>query len=243
MVKSKMPLLSIIIPAYNEAATIGDVIRRVEVSRLPEGFVREIIVINDGSTDATGAVLAPFEDRHQVLHTQNSGKGGACRRGFDICSGDFIIVQDADLEQNPDDFPQLLKPILEGKADVVFGSRFSGTYKPSSPMMFFHYSINKFFTKTANLVTGYHTADVWTGYKMYSRKALDAIRPSITSNGIEFELEIAVLLGKCRMKVVDVPISYVPRWYKDGKKTDWKQGVKSLIYLIGFKLRKTPEGR
>lgn len=235
-----MPLLSIIIPAYNEADTIGQVITRVETSRLPDGFTREIIVINDGSTDRTGEVLKPFEARHKIVHTENSGKGGACRRGFSMCRGDFVIVQDADLEQNPDDFPELLKPILGDVADVVFGSRFHGTYRPSSPLMAVHYSINRLFTFATNLITGFHTTDVWTGYKMYSRKALDALLPHLTSNGIEFELEVAVLLGKCHMRVVDVPISYVPRWYKDGKKTDWKQGVKSLAKLMFFKLRKIP---
>jgi hypothetical protein len=107
-------------------------------------------------------------------------------------------------------------------------------------MMAVHYSINRLFTFTTNLITGFHTTDVWTGYKMYSRKALDALLPHLTSNGIEFELEVAVLLGKCHMRVVDVPISYVPRWYQDGKKTDWKQGVKSLAKLMFFKLRKIP---
>jgi glycosyltransferase involved in cell wall biosynthesis len=235
-----MPLLSIIIPAYNEAGTIDQVITRVETSRLPDGFTREIIVVNDGSTDRTAEVLKPFEARHQIVHKENSGKGGACRRGFAMCRGDFVIVQDADLEQNPDDFPELLKPLLDDKADVVFGSRFHGTYKPSSPLMAVHYSINRLFTFTTNLITGFHTTDVWTGYKMYSRKALDTLLPHLTSNGIEFELEVAVLLGKCHMRVVDVPISYVPRWYQDGKKTDWRQGIKSLVKLMFFKLRKIP---
>lgn len=233
-----MPLLSVIIPAYNEAGTVAQVISRVEACNLPDGFAREIIVINDGSTDQTAAALKPFEGRHKILHTANSGKGGACRKGFSICGGDFIIVQDADLEQNPDDFSQLLRPILADTADVVFGSRFLGPYRASSPKMIVHYGINRLFTFATNLITGYRTSDVWTGYKMYSRKALDALLPHLKSNGIEFELEVAVLLGKFGMRVADVPISYVPRWYSEGKKTDWRQATRSVGKLMKFRLRK-----
>jgi dolichol-phosphate mannosyltransferase len=233
-----MPLLSVIIPAYNEAATVAQVIGRVESCNLPDGFSREIIIINDGSTDLTAEALKPFEGHHKVLHTENSGKGGACRRGFSICQGDFIIVQDADLEQNPNDFSELLRPILDNTADVVFGSRFLGPYKASSLTMIVHYGINQLFTFATNLITGYQTTDVWTGYKMYSRKALSTLLPHLKSNGIEFELEVAVLLGKFGMRVVDVPISYVPRWYKDGKKTDWRQGTMSIGKLMKFRLRK-----
>jgi glycosyltransferase involved in cell wall biosynthesis len=233
-----MPLLSIIIPAYNEAATVAQVVGRVEAAHLPDGFSREIIVINDGSTDQTAEALKPFEGRHTILHTENSGKGGACRRGLALCKGDFIIIQDADLEQNPNDFPELLKPVLAGSADVVFGSRFMGTYKSSSPLMAVHYGINRLFSFTTNVITGFHTTDVWTGYKMYSRRALDRLLPHLRSNGIEFELEVAVLLGKFKMRVVDVPISYVPRWYKEGKKTDWRQGARSIGKLMEFRLRK-----
>jgi glycosyltransferase involved in cell wall biosynthesis len=233
-----MPLLSVIIPAYNEAATIAQVIGRVERCDLPDGFAREIIIINDGSTDQTAAALKPFESRHKVLHTENSGKGGACQKGFSICQGDFIIVQDADLEQDPNDFFGLLKPILANTADVVFGSRFLGPYKAASAKMLAHYGINRLFTLATNLITGYRTTDVWTGYKMYSRTALDALLPHLKSNGIEFELEVAVLLGKFGMRVVDVPISYVPRWYSEGKKTDWRQATRSVGKLMKFRLRK-----
>lgn len=233
-----MPLISIIIPAYNEARTIEKVVSRVETCALPEGFEREIIVINDGSTDETGVLLRQCEARHRVLHTPNAGKGGAVRKGFAICSGDFIIVQDADLEQNPDEFSALLAPILQGDADVVFGSRFMGTYHPLTFFMNFHSWINNAFTAIANLIMGYKTTDVWTGYKMYSRKALDAVMPHLHCNGIEFELEVAVMIGKCGLRVRDVPISYVPRWYSDGKKTDWRQAVTSLRKLLGFYFRR-----
>ncbi len=233
-----MPLLTIIIPAYNEAKTIDKVVSRVENSELPQGFEREIIVINDGSTDETGKLLNKFESRHRVLHTPNAGKGGAVRKGFALCRGDFIIVQDADLEQNPDEFPMLLAPLLNKEADVVFGSRFMGTYRPPTFFMNFHFWINNAYTAIANFIMGYRTTDVWTGYKMYSRKALDAVKPHLECNGIEFELEVAVMLGKCGMRVKDIPISYAPRWYGEGKKTDWKQAIYSLRKLLGFYFRR-----
>lgn len=232
-----MPLITIIIPAYNEARTIAHVVNRVETSRLPDGFDREIIIVNDGSTDGTTQVLKQFEGRFQVITQPNSGKGGAVRAGFAISRGDFVIVQDADLEQNPDEFPALIRPILEGDADVVFGSRFMGTYKPTTKVMKFHYLINKLFSCTTNLLTNCRTTDVWTGYKMYSRKALNAVQPYLRSDGIEFELEVAVLLSKCSMRIRDVPISYMPRWYEDGKKTDWKQALRSFRKLLCFPFR------
>ena len=233
-----MPLLSIIIPVYNEAATIAQVLTRVEGSRLPDGIAREIIVINDGSTDQTAEILKQFVGRHQVIHTDNTGKGGAVRKGFSLSRGDYVVVQDADLEQDPNDFPNLLAPIIAGDVDAVFGSRFLGAYKPISLIMNLHYLSNKFFTHITNFLTGYRTSDVWTGYKMYSRKALNAVLPHLGANGIEFELEITILLGKCGMKVSDVPISYVPRWYQEGKKTNWKQALNSLRKLLGFHFRK-----
>ena len=233
-----MPLLSIIIPVYNEAATIAQVLTRVEGARLPDGIAREIIVINDGSTDQTAEILKQFVGRHQIIHTSNTGKGGAVRKGFSLSRGDYVVVQDADLEQDPNDFSNLLVPIIAGDVDAVFGSRFLGAYKPISLIMSLHYISNKLFTHITNFLTGYRTSDVWTGYKMYSRKSLNAVLPHLRSNGIEFELEITILLSKVGMKVKDVPISYVPRWYQEGKKTDWQQAVISLRKLLEFHFRK-----
>ena len=233
-----MPTLSIIIPVYNEALTVALIIKRVEDCLLPQGFNREIIIINDGSTDGTADVLKQFEKSYVVVHTRNFGKGGAVRQGFQISKGDFIVVQDADLEQNPDDFRALLEPIVRGDADTVFGSRFLGAYTPLSLTMSAHYRVNRLFTSLTNLLTGYRITDVWTGYKMYSRKALNSILPHLKSDGIEFELEVAVILSKLNLRVADVAISYVPRWYDEGKKTNWKQAVVSFAKLLSFKLRR-----
>lgn len=233
-----MKLLSIIVPVYNEERTILQVIHRLETTKLPSGIEREIIVINDGSTDNTKALLESYTDRHVVINSKNTGKGGAVRKGFKLAKGNFIVVQDADLEQDPSDFNALINPIISGEADVVFGSRFIGNYKPLSLIMSLHYLLNVVFTKMSNIISGNKTTDVWTGYKMYSRNSLDKILPYLSANGIEFELEVAVILGKMKFRVVDVPISYDPRWYSEGKKTNWRQALISLMMLIRFSFRK-----
>ena len=232
-----MPLLSVVIAVYNEACTIEECTRRVEAVRIPD-FDVEIIIVNDGSTDDTAAHLKQFETTHTVIHQENMGKGGAVRTGFHKAKGDYIIVQDADAEQDPNDFEALLQPLLRGEADVVFGSRFLGKYLPSRTVMTVHYGINRFFTIVCNLLSGYRTTDMWTGYKMYSRKALDAILPLMTSDGIEFEPEVTILLGKLGFRITDVPISYVPRWYEEGKKTNWKQAVVSFVKMVSFAFRR-----
>lgn len=236
-----MPRLSIIIPVYNEHATIAKVIERVERVALPVGFDREIIIINDGSTDGTRETLKPFENRLTVVHQKNTGKGGATRAGFHCAAGDYIIVQDADLEQDPNDFVKLLAPLLAGEADVVFGSRFMGKYIPRALIMNIHYLMNRFYTIVCNILSGYHTTDMWTGYKMYTRRALDAFLPHLTSDGVAFEPEIQILLSKLGFRIVDVPISYNPRWYAEGKKMNWKQAVQSFYKMIGFAFRRIPK--
>ncbi|MDO8558251.1 MAG: glycosyltransferase family 2 protein [bacterium] len=235
-----MNLLSVIIPVYNEEKTIAKVISRVEQVKLPEDFEREIIIINDGSTDGTAEALKTFEVKYRVIHQQNTGKGGAVRSGFKLAKGDYIIVQDADLEQDPNDFSALLAPLLKKEVDVVFGSRFLGKYLPQALLMNAHYLVNRFFTMTCNFLSGYKTTDMWTGYKMYSRKALDAVLPYLRSNGIEFEPEITILLSKLGLRIIDAPISYTPRWYAEGKKTNWKQAIRSYIKMISFAFRRIP---
>ena len=128
-----------------------------------------------------------------------------------------------------------------GKADVVFGSRFMGQYKPRSFIFNLHYLINKFFTIVCNVLSGYHTTDMWTGYKMYSRRALDAFLPYLTSNGVAFEPEITILLAKLGFRITDVPISFNPRWYEEGKKMNWKQAIRSFYKMVGFAFRKIPK--
>jgi glycosyltransferase involved in cell wall biosynthesis len=235
-----MPRLSIIIPVYNEQDTIAKVITRVENAKLPAGFEREIIIINDGSRDGTKAALAPFEQKYTVIHQKNTGKGGATRAGFHLAKGDYIIVQDADLEQDPNDFSALLQPLLEHRVDVVFGSRFMGKYIPKALIMNIHYLMNRFYTIVCNILSGYHTTDMWTGYKMYTREALLAFLPHLTSDGVAFEPEIQILLSKLGFKIMDVPISYNPRWYAEGKKMNLRQAFKPMWKMFGFAMRRIP---
>ena len=235
-----MTQLSVIIVVYNEHSTVEEVIHKVEAVSI-DGMEKEILIVDDCSTDGTRDVLKKYEDRYDITyHPKNTGKGGAVRTGFSRANGDYVIVQDADVEQNPQDFPALLQPILDGKADVTFGSRFAGKYLPDSLVMSVHYKINRFFTIVCNLLTGYCTTDMWTGYKMYTRKAIDAIHPHLTSTGIEIEPEVTILLSKTGFRVVDVPITYVPRWYDEGKKTNWKQAIRSFMKMIGFACRRIP---
>lgn len=235
-------LLSIIIPVYNEENTIEKVVQNVESVLFPQDIKTEIIIVNDGSSDGTEMVLKNIKG-HTVITQQNTGKGGAVRAGMKVAKGDFIIVQDADLEQNPHDIPRLLMPVYNRECDVVFGSRFIVGYKPNGLKMTLHYLINKSFTFLANLITGISTTDIWTGYKLYSRNAVDKILPVYKSNGIEFELEISVLLSKFKLKVKDVPVTYKPRWYNEGKKTNWTQGIYSLLMLIKFTTTKVELGK
>lgn len=238
-----MTLLSIIVPVYNERRTIQEVVRRVEAA--PVSLMRkELIIVDDDSTDGTRQLLGQYEGRHTVVyHERNLGKGGAVRTGLRLAKGDYVIVQDADLEQEPKDFPGLLQPLLDGRADVVFGSRFSGQYLPRAFLMSAHYLVNRFFTLTCNLLSGYRTRDMWTGYKMYSRRALDAFLPHLRSNGIEFEPEITLLLAKLGFRIMDVPITYRPRWYAEGKKTNWKQALRAYVKMLGFAFRKVSSPR
>lgn len=228
-------LISIIIPVYNEEKTIEKVIKNVESVKFPMGIEKEIVIVNDGSSDNTHKILEQIT-AHTKINQKNTGKGGAVKKGMSVCRGDFIIVQDADLEQNPHDIPSLLLPVYNKECDVVFGSRFLIGYKPNSVKMYLHYLINKCFTVLANLITGLSTTDIWTGYKLYSRKSMQCILPALQSNGIEFELEIAVLLGKNNLAVQDVAVTYQPRWYDEGKKTNWKQGLYSLAKLVQFSM-------
>ena len=238
-----MDRLSIIIVVYNEKTTIKEVIQRVEAVSIPN-IKKEILIVDDFSTDGTKEILKNYEDYYDIFyHSKNKGKGSAVRTGFEKSTGEYIIIQDADIEQNPEDFNALLQPILHGKADVSFGSRFLGKYLPERLLMSIHYKLNRFFTIVSNLLTGYKTTDMWTGYKMYTREAVDAILPHLTATGIEIEPEVTILLSKLGFRVVDVPISYVPRWYDEGKKTNWKQAMRAFFKMIIFSCRKISGGK
>ena len=222
------PFLSIIIPAYNEANFIGDVIRRVQEAP----YEKEIIIVDDGSVDGTRDILKSLTDPNitVVLKEVNQGKGAALREGFARAKGDIIIIQDADLEYDPRDYPKLLEPILEGKADVVYGSRFLGG--PHRVLYFWHYIGNMGVTLLSNMFTNLNLTDMETGYKVFKREVLKDI--TIESNRFGFEPEITAKIAKKRFRVFEIPISYYGRSYEEGKKITWRDGIKAFFTIVKY---------
>jgi glycosyltransferase involved in cell wall biosynthesis len=224
--------LSIVVPVYNEVATIASVIERVWKEPLPGGLAREIVVVDDGSHDGTRDVLDEIEkgglyDGLRVI--RNQGKGASLRAGFAAATGDIVLVQDADFEYDPSDYGQLIAPILDGYADVVFGSRFAGG-GAHRVLFFWHMIGNRLLTLLSNAVTDLNLSDMETGYKVFRREVLHAIQIESNRFGVEPELTSKVALGGWR--VYEVPISYHGRTYAEGKKIGWKDGVQAL-YCIG----------
>jgi glycosyltransferase involved in cell wall biosynthesis len=227
--------LSIIIPAYNEKATIENVIR--SVAAVPLGLQREIVVVDDFSSDGTREVLArvsaPTGASLKVLsHDRNRGKGAAIRTGLEHISGDIVLVQDADLEYDPRDYPRLLAPILEGRADVVFGNRFHGG--PHRVLYFWHFQANQFLTFLTNLLTNLNLSDMEVGYKVFRTDIVRRLK--LTANRFGFEPEVTIKVAKLRCRIYEVPISYHGRTYEEGKKITWKDGVAAVYFLLKHKL-------
>jgi glycosyltransferase involved in cell wall biosynthesis len=244
------PKISVVIPVYNEKATLFEILRRV----LDTEMKLEILVVDDCSTDGTREMLqemaerqskgettfeapdggGPFElrDFGFLFQGQNQGKGAALRRGFSVASGEIILVQDADLEYDPRDYGKLLEPILDGRADVVYGSRFLGG--PQRVHYFWHYLANKFLTLLSDLFTNLKLTDMETCYKVFRREVLKDIR--LKSNRFGFEPEITAKIAKRNWRIYEVPISYAGRTYEEGKKITWKDGVQALWCIIRYSL-------
>ena len=222
--------LSIVIPIYNERDSLRTVVSKVEAV----DYDKEIILIDDYSTDGTRDVLKEYEGREnfQVLyHDYNQGKGAALRTGFSKTQGEVIIIQDADLEYNPIDYGILLKPILDGRADVVYGSRFlGGTHRV---LFFWHYLGNKFLTTLSNMFTNLNLTDMETGYKVFTKRVNNSL--TFTCDRFGFEPEFTAKVAKNKFKVYEVPISYSGRDYSEGKKITWKDGFAAIWYIIKFR--------
>ncbi|MBX4199197.1 bifunctional glycosyltransferase family 2/GtrA family protein [Candidatus Parcubacteria bacterium] len=229
-------LLSIIVPTYNEEKTLKELLDRVERAPLPANISREIIVVDDGSTDRTLDIIKYLPSRHVIIqHERNRGKGASVIDGLRAAKGDFVIIQDADLEYDPNDYAKLLAPILDGKADVVYGSRFLHAGRPSG-MRSISKMANRLLTFWSNLFTGLRIEDMETCYKMFSRPVVDAIKMELVSQGFSIEPEMTARIKKFR--IVEVPISYYGRSVLEGKKVKWQDGVSALYDIARFN---TPE--
>jgi len=226
------PLLSVVIPCFNEAATILDLLERVRSAPVAS---KQIIVVDDGSTDGTRALLQGLQadDLTVMLHERNRGKGAALATGFAAARGEICIVQDADLEYDPAEYPLVIGPIVQGKADVVFGSRFQGA-APHRVVYFWHRLGNGFLTLLSNMFTDLNLTDMETCYKAFRTEIIQAIR--IREQRFGFEPEITAKLARRRCRIYEVGISYYGRTYDEGKKIGWRDGVRAIWCILKYNL-------
>lgn len=228
--------VSIVIPCFNEANTIEYLVQAVLSAPLTN---REIIIVDDYSTDSTREILRTKIDGlvdKIIYHESNQGKGAALRTGFSNVTGDVVIIQDADLEYNPQEYPELLKPILDGKADVVYGSRFQGG-QAHRVIYFWHYKGNQFLTLLSNMFTNLNLTDMETCYKVFRIDILKKIK--IQENRFGFEPEITAKIAQLGCRIYEVGISYSGRTYDEGKKISWKDGIKAIWCILKYNFKKT----
>jgi glycosyltransferase involved in cell wall biosynthesis len=227
--------LSVVIPVYNEAATLREIVQRVVAA--DAGMPKELVLIDDGSSDGTRRILEAFQAEHPgwkcIYHDRNRGKGAALRSGFAAATGEIILIQDADLEYDPAEYPHLLAPILKGLADVVYGSRFFGG-GPHRVMFYWHYVGNRMLTTLSNMLTNLNLNDMEVCYKVFRREVLEKL--TLKEERFGFEVEITAKVARAGWRVYEVPISYYGRGYEEGKKITWRDGVRALWCILKYRL-------
>jgi glycosyltransferase involved in cell wall biosynthesis len=225
--------LSILIPVFNEAGTVEEIVRRVRAAD-SRGLEKEIIIVDDASTDGSGEVLKKVQSNPDVkvlAHSYNRGKGAALRTALQHVTGDIVLIQDADLEYDPGDYPKLLQPILDGRADVVYGSRFAGgTHRV---LLFWHYTANRFLTLLSNMLCNLNLTDMETCYKVFRRRCVDGLK--LTSERFGIEPELTAKLARRHYRFYETDINYAGRDYTEGKKIGWKDGIAALWFIFRYR--------
>jgi len=230
----KLRKLSVVVPVFNERNTLVEIVRRMRAVELPDSIEREIIVVDDGSDDGTRDVLKQLGDStvRIIMHERNRGKGAAVRTGAANATGEYVLVQDADLEYDPDDWPKLLNPILRGRTRVVYGSRFTGERRN---MLFAHWIGNRFLSLVTNLLYNTTLSDMETCYKVLDRRLFDDL--SLSADRFDIEPEITAKILKRGIRIYEVPISYAGREFDEGKKITWRDGFAALWTLVKYRFR------